>query len=312
MTHQKVARALVNWFASAQRPLPWRAADTSAWAVLVSEIMSHQTPMSRVEPVWRDWMERWPTPRALADAPTAEVLVAWGSLGYPRRALRLQECARAIGDGEVPRTEEGLLALPGVGPYTAAAVASFAFGERTIVLDVNVRRVLSRVFAGVDHPKPALSKKEHAWARQFVPKDHHVEFNAAAMELGALVCTSRNPSCHECPLAEHCAWLKAGQPKSGVRPKTQAWHGTDRQLRGAIMAVLKESAVQGSTLREDYFTAPAADFEDTVITGLPEAVGSSLTRVRALGTHDRIARLIDDLVSDGLATRNSGVLSLPQ
>lgn len=310
-TARTVSDTLVDWFAHAQRPLPWRAADTSAWAVLVSEVMSHQTPMSRVEPVWRAWMERWPTPQALAAAPTAEVLVAWGSLGYPRRALRLQECAQAIGDGDVPRTEEELLELPGIGPYTAAAVASFAFGERTVVLDVNVRRVLSRVFAGVDHPKPALSKKEHAWARQFVPQERHVEFNAAAMELGALVCTSRNPRCEECPVAEHCAWLATGKPQSDARPKTQAWHGTDRQLRGAIMKTLKESRVHNSEVRVDYFVAPANTFDDTVLTELPEPVATALSRVRELGTHDRIARLIDDLVTDGLATSSSGVLRLP-
>lgn len=319
----QVAQAVVEWFAGAARPLPWRAAGVSPWAVLVSEVMSHQTPMSRVEPVWRAWMDRWPTPGALAQAPTAEVVLAWGSLGYPRRALRLQECARVVAARGMPQTEAGLLELPGVGPYTAAAVASFAFGESTVVLDVNVRRVLGRVFGGVSHPKPALSKREHAWARQFVPQVAHAEFNAGAMELGALVCTSRAPKCGGCPVARWCQWLAAGRPvDEAVKPKTQAWAGTDRQLRGAIMKALRLSA-GGATggaaggadtappLRVDFFVTPTESFDDADLEVLQAQVAQAVARVRELGTSERIARLIDDLVSDGLAVQRDGALTLP-
>src|SRR5699024_4997249 len=124
---------------------------------LVSEVMLQQTPVVRVEPVWREWMARWPTASGLAEAPTADVLRAWGRLGYPRRALRLQDCARALVErhaGDVPERFEDLLALPGVGAYTAGAVTAFAFGRRAVVLDTNVRRVLGRVFDGDALPHP--------------------------------------------------------------------------------------------------------------------------------------------------------------
>lgn len=146
---EAVADALAEWWHASARDLPWRFGRTTAWGVLVSEVMSQQTQMSRVVPYWNDWMERWPDAVALADAAKADVITAWGRLGYPRRALRLQECARVVAsdyDNKLPRTYDELLALPGIGDYTASAVMSFAFGERIAVVDTNIRRVLSRVF----------------------------------------------------------------------------------------------------------------------------------------------------------------------
>lgn len=307
---------VLEWFADNARDLPWRTPGTSAWGVLVSEVMSQQTPMSRVAPKWEAWMATWPTPADLAAAPTSEVLIAWDSLGYPRRALRLQECARAITerhDGVVPSTEEELLALPGIGSYTAAAVASFAHRNRATVLDVNIRRVLSRVFAGVEHPKAALSKKETAWAAGLVPTHDHVEWNAGVMELGALVCTSRSPRCAECPLQDLCAWNLAGRPVAPERkPRTQSWAGTDRQLRGAIMKVLRTATTAGLPTR--LLTASALDLTTTdeeTLAGLPAPVVAAVERVRDLGTADRIDRLVTDLVSDGLAVLEDGRLRLP-
>ena len=163
---------VVEWFAAHRRELPWRAEDRTAWGVLVSEVMLQQTPVVRVQPVWEQWMAVWPTPGDLAAASTSDVLRAWGRLGYPRRALRLQECARAVTErhgGVVPRTEQELLSLPGVGSYTAAAVVAFAYGGRSVVLDTNVRRVLARTLAGQALPAPAQTTAEVRLASAVVP-----------------------------------------------------------------------------------------------------------------------------------------------
>lgn len=237
-----------EWFVRAARDLPWRSPDCTPWGVLVSEVMLQQTPVVRVEPVWREWMERWPTASGLAEAPTADVLRAWGRLGYPRRALRLQDCARALVErhaGDVPERFEDLLALPGVGPYTAGAVTAFAFGRRAVVLDTNVRRVLGRVFDGDALPHPHQTVAEVRRAEALVPADdaEAATWAAASMELGALVCTARAPRCEACPVADLCAWRIAGFPadEHAARRRTQAWAGTDRQCRGRVMGTLRAS-----------------------------------------------------------------------
>jgi A/G-specific adenine glycosylase len=240
--------AVTTWFDGSARDLPWRSANRTPWGVLVSEVMLQQTPVVRVEPVWREWMVRWPAPSALADAPTGDVLRTWGRLGYPRRALRLQDCARVITrdhDGAVPADDAALRALPGVGEYTAAAVRAFAFGLRSVVVDTNVRRVLARTVTGVALPDPAYSAAERALAHRVAPADDAAaaRWAAASMELGALVCTARGPDCGACPVRDTCAWRAAGHPPDALahRRRTQPWHGTDRQVRGRILAVLRES-----------------------------------------------------------------------
>lgn len=240
---------VVEWFAHEARPLPWRAPGTTPWGVLVSEVMSQQTPVARVAPSWQAWLERWPTPVDLAAADAADVLRMWGTLGYPRRALRLQDCARAIVErhgGEVPSSSEDLLALPGIGPYTAGAVLAFAFGRRAVVLDTNVRRVLARAVAGTALPHPHQTAAEVRLAESVLPDDDAsaAAWSAASMELGALVCTARSPRCGECPVADLCTWRLAGSPpdEHAGRRRTQAWHGTDRQCRGRVMAVLREAS----------------------------------------------------------------------
>lgn len=297
--------------------------------MLVSEVMSQQTPVVRVAPRWREWMARWPKPSDLAAAAPADVLLMWDSLGYPRRALRLQETARAIaadhGD-EVPADLDALRALPGVGSYTAAAVASFAYGIRTTVLDVNVRRVLARVFAGVEGRPGSLSRREETWSEQFVPTEAHVRWNAGAMEFGALVCTARSPRYDDCPLAELCAWREAGFPASEkpVR-RPQAWHGTDRQLRGAIMRVLRTAAQarpgDGASVAEAALTSPVAALtatEAAAVEELPEGVRSAISALRDLDAGgDRTSGLLADLIADGLAVRietagEANRVSLPQ
>ncbi len=239
---------MLAWYRAERRDLPWRSPDVSGWGVLVSEVMLQQTPVSRVEPAWRSWMSRWPTPADLAAASPADVLRAWDRLGYPRRALRLREAAAAIvdrHDGVVPRDRESLLALPGVGGYTAAAVRAFAFGERDVVLDTNVRRVLGRLLDGVALPAPSLTRAEEARAEAVLPQDPATSatWNIALMELGALVCTARSPRCELCPVAALCAWRAAGYPhdQHASRRRTQPWAGTDRQARGRLMAALRDA-----------------------------------------------------------------------
>ena len=262
------------WFAGAARDLPWRAPDRTPWGVLVSEVMLQQTPVVRVAPVWREWMARWPGPADLAAAPTAEVLRAWGRLGYPRRALRLQDCARAITerhDGQVPQGLDELMALPGVGAYTAGAVTAFAFGRRAVVLDTNVRRVLARALDGVALPHPHQTVAEVRRAEALVPQDdaEAASWAAASMELGALVCTARSPRCGECPVANLCAWRLAGFPadEHAARRRTQAWAGTDRQCRGRVMAALR--AADGPVPREGIDWPDPAQL-DRALAGLVE------------------------------------------
>ncbi len=239
---------LLAWFDEHARVLPWRAADRTPWGVLVSEVMLQQTPVSRVEPAWRSWLARWPTPTSLAQATPADVLRAWDRLGYPRRALRLHACAATIvarHGGEVPDDEAALLALPGVGAYTAAAVRAFAFGRRAIVLDTNVRRVIGRHAAGLALPAPSQTAAEVALADRLTPPDDATaaRWALATMELGALVCTARAPRCELCPVASSCAWSAAGRPpdEHGGRRRSQSWQGTDRQVRGRVMALLREA-----------------------------------------------------------------------
>ena len=228
------------------RDLPWRQPDTSPWGVLVSEVMLQQTPVARVEPVYRAWLARWPAPADLAAEPPGEAVRLWGRLGYPRRALRLHAAAVEVVDrygGELPTSYDGLRSLPGVGDYTAAAVMSFAHGARHAVLDTNVRRVLARAVGGLEQPAPSLSAAERARAEALVPDEPAVaaRWAVAVMELGALVCTARSPRCETCPLRDRCAWRLAGSPAyDGPPRRVQAFAGTDRQVRGLLMAVLRD------------------------------------------------------------------------
>lgn len=233
---------ILNWYAANKRDLPWR--NSTAWGVMVSEFMLQQTSVIRVLPKWNEWMQRWPTPADLASASTADVIIAWGRLGYPRRALRLHECAKIITDryaGNVPESLEALRALPGVGDYTAGAIAAFAFSAKTLVLDINIRRLFCRVIDGIESPKPTLSKQEQVLRTELLPKNDAHVWAAATMEFGALVCTARNPRCEQCPLASLCQWKAAGYPASEEPRKAQGWHGTDRQCRGIIVQALREN-----------------------------------------------------------------------
>lgn len=238
---------VLGWYDEHARDLPWRSPSASPWSVMVSEFMLQQTPVARVLPVHAAWLTRWPTPAALAGESTGEAVRMWGRLGYPRRALRLHAAASAIvaeHGGEVPAAYGELLALPGIGDYTAAAIASFAFGQRHVVLDTNVRRVFARAVSGVEFPPASVTRAERDLATELLPADDSTAatWAVAVMELGALVCTARDPSCDACPVAGRCAWLAAGRPAHDGPPRRgQAWDGTDRQCRGRIMAVLRDA-----------------------------------------------------------------------
>jgi A/G-specific adenine glycosylase len=237
---------VLDWYAAHARDLPWRRADASAWAVMVSEFMLQQTPVARVLPVYDAWMRAWPTPSALAAAAPGEAVRAWGRLGYPRRALRLHSAAQAIADrheGQVPADRETLRELPGVGDYTAAAVSTFAFGRRNAVLDTNVRRVLARATAGDALPATSVTATERQRADALLPDDDAVAatWSVAVMELGALVCTARSPRCHACPVVAECAWATAGFPAYDGPPRRgQTYAGTDRQCRGRLLGVVRD------------------------------------------------------------------------
>lgn len=241
-----IVTTINDWYQQFPRQLPWGEPDCSAWGILVSEVMLQQTPVARVEPIWREWMRRWPTPADLADAELGEVLRSWGGLGYPRRAKWLRECAIAIRDdfgGELPRNEVTLRSLPGIGEYTAAAVASFAFRQRTLVLDTNIRRVIARLWTGQELPRGHVTNAERDFSRSLLPEvgDDCRIWNLASMELGAVVCTSRSPKCEQCPVSSSCLWKERGFPVGEVKRKAQSWHGSDRQVRGAVMAVMRAS-----------------------------------------------------------------------
>jgi A/G-specific adenine glycosylase len=243
------AAAILRWYASHARDLPWRRPGAGPWAILVSEVMLQQTPVARVRPAYEAWLARWPAPASLAAASPADAVRQWGRLGYPRRALRLHATARVIAEqhgGTVPSSVAALRALPGVGSYTAAAVASFAFGQRHAVLDTNVRRVLARLIGGVARPAPSPTALEVRVAESLLPAEPGLapRWSVAVMELGALVCTADRPRCTSCPVATTCAWHQAGCPAQdtgGAPRRSQGYEGTDRQCRGRLLAVLRDS-----------------------------------------------------------------------
>jgi A/G-specific adenine glycosylase len=247
MAAHDLATAAVAWYDANARDLPWRSPDATPWGVLVSEVMLQQTPVSRVLPAWLEWTARWPTPADLAADAPGEAIRAWGRLGYPRRALRLHECAVAIvasHGGAVPSDVDELLGLPGIGMYTARAVAAFAYRQRHPVVDTNVRRLVARVVTGTPDAGPATTARDLVAVAELLPEDPESAARAsvAFMELGALVCTARNPRCADCPLASVCEFRRSGAAlPAGPTRRPQRYAGTDRQVRGLLLAVLRES-----------------------------------------------------------------------
>ena len=283
----QVIEAICAWFDANGRDLPWRRPGTSAWGVLVSEVMSQQTPMSRVIGPWHEWMNRWPTPDDLAEEDSGEAVAAWGRLGYPRRALRLHSCAVAIAtehDGVVPNSYDELVALPGIGDYTASAVVSFAFGGRATVLDTNVRRLIARAESGIANCPTSVTRAERVVADALVPDEdvRAAKWAVASMELGALVCTARSPQCEVCPIRDSCRWVIDGKPDNAPARRGQPWKGTDRQCRGVIMDVVRNS---------------------------PRGVKVQMA-LSAWPQPDQASRCLESLLDDGLVHRRGNLISL--
>lgn len=283
----QVIEAICAWFDADGRDLPWRRPGTSAWGVLVSEVMSQQTPMSRVIGPWHEWMNRWPTPDDLAEEDSGEAVAAWGRLGYPRRALRLHSCAVAIAtehDGVVPNSYDELVALPGIGDYTASAVVSFAFGGRATVLDTNVRRLIARAESGIANCPTSVTRAERIVADALVPDEdaRAAKWAVASMELGALVCTARSPQCEVCPIRDSCRWVIDGKPDNAPARRGQPWKGTDRQCRGVIMDVVRNS--------------PRGVKVQMALSAWPEP--------------DQASRCLESLLDDGLVHRRGSLISL--
>jgi len=283
----QVIEAICAWFDANGRDLPWRRPGTSAWGVLVSEVMSQQTPMSRVIGPWHEWMNRWPTPDDLAEEDSGEAVAAWGRLGYPRRALRLHSCAVTIAtehDGVVPNSYDELVALPGIGDYTASAVVSFAFGGRATVLDTNVRRLIARAESGIANCPTSVTRAERVVADALVPDEdvRAAKWAVASMELGALVCTARSPQCEVCPIRDGCRWVIDGRPDNAPARRGQPWKGTDRQCRGVIMDVVRNS--------------PHGVKVQMALSAWPEL--------------DQASRCLESLLDDGLVHRRGSLISL--
>ncbi len=324
MRSQPLLPVLRAWWDENARLLPWRVdpdqrddfrrarrpphiSTTTPWGVLVCEVMSQQTPMTRVAPLWCAWMKRWPTPQALAAASRSDILTAWGSLGYPSRALRLHQCARVVIQryhGQLPVTVSELMKLPGIGQYTASAVASFADCQPVAVTDTNIRRVITRAADGVESLGGATTRSDWKRAHSLLPtvqnpgnpaitgKDDRL-WNQTLMEIGALVCLPRNPRCDACPLVGICRWKAAGYPGAGAkhtRP-VQKWAGTDRQMRGKIMKLIRRETAHGTPfISRDVY----------------ESLG-------AHGKEDQLQRCITGLAHDGLITaRADGTIGFPR
>jgi A/G-specific adenine glycosylase len=285
-----IVPAASDWFREAARDLPWRRPGFGAWGILVSEVMLQQTPVARVIPRLEEWLERWPAPADLAAVPPGDAVRAWHRLGYPRRALNLHAAAVAITErhgGIVPESLPELLALPGIGDYTARAVAAFAYGHRHPVVDTNVRRVLARAVAGHGEAGPPSTRRDLAAMEVILPTglaDARLA-NAAIMELGAVVCTARAPRCDACPIAAQCSWRLDGYPpylgeKAAVQKR---YEGSDRQVRGLILAQIRAADVPVS--REEI---------DTVWPDAPQ-----------------LERAMASLLRDGLVIAGDGGFELP-
>ena len=285
-----VPHPLLSWWeANGRHELPWRA-TRDPWAVLVSELMLQQTQVPRVATRWPQFLERFPTPASCAAAPVGDVVVAWEGLGYNRRAVNLHRCATAVVEhhgGRLPEDLDDLLALPGIGPYTARAVLVFAFEHDLGLVDTNAGRFVARALAGRALPL----RGAQAVADAAVPAGDGWRWGQAVFDLGATTCTKRAPRCDACPLRDgHCAWAAAGFPdpdpvlgSAGISTPQSRFEGSDRQGRGRLVAALR--------------SGPVADADLARVMGWPD-------------DPHRAASVARTLVADGLASADDGFWSL--
>jgi A/G-specific adenine glycosylase len=268
--------AVLGWGVPTMRDLPWRA-ERDPWRILVSEVMLQQTQVERVIPKWNAFLDAFPTPADCAAASLGDVLRLWQGLGYPRRARNLQAAAAVAverHDGQLPDDLDALLALPGIGPYTARAVLAFAYERDVAVVDTNIARILARTAGERLTPKRAQARADEA-----VPSGQGWVWNQVIMDLGATLCRS-NPKCDLCPLASSCAWHRSGHPvpdpatgSAGVSGKQARFEGSDRQARGVVLSAV------GARAR------PITEFDERIVAGL---------------------------VADGLVVVSDGTVGLPE
>lgn len=283
----ELRRRLMRWYrANGRHQLPWRL-TRDPYAVLVSEVMLQQTQVDRVLPYYAAWLERWPDFPALAAAPASEVIRAWRGLGYNRRALNLHRLANVVVErhgGTLPANEFDILALPGIGTYTASAVGCFARGKRVVVADTNIARVVARVTLGAARQQEVAGRTLGGALEELLPARNARDHNLALMDLGALVCSARAPACEACPLSTSCAWRSAGFPAAQTAAQaTPRFETTARYARGRIIDALRE--------------APATT--DELGAALPEA------------HRGRVGHYLDALLRDGLVTRAGDCWRLP-
>jgi A/G-specific adenine glycosylase len=279
---------LLDWWEGQRRDLPWRA-TRDPWAVLVCEVMAQQTQVARVAARWGPFLDRFPTPAACAEAPVAELVTWWRGMGYNRRAVNLHRCATAVvthHGGDLPDDLDALLALPGIGPYTARAVLAFAFERDVGIVDTNAARVLAR-WSG----RRLTARQAQTAADLAVPPGRAWAWNQAVLDLAASVCVRRSPRCDTCPVTERCAWRSEGWPlpdpadgSAGVSGGQSRFEGSDRQGRGRLLDALREGPVPAAAV-------PAS-------AGWPD-------------DPDRATRVVAGLVADGLATWHHDTLHLP-
>jgi A/G-specific adenine glycosylase len=249
---EQIQEALLSWFEENGRDLPWRR-TRDPWRVLVSEVMLQQIQVKRAVPFYERFLARFPTVDALAEAPLAEAIWVWEDLGRYRRIVYLHKTARIVVekyDGRVPSDPDELIRLPGIGPYTAGAVACFAYERDAVFLDTNMRRVLHRLFFGLKPATSATDKELLAIAKELAPPGHGWRWNQALMATGALICNARGPRCDECPLHEGCrARMEAssvGWPRPQREPPTYRYGDSHRYYRGRVLAELREVSHAGS------------------------------------------------------------------
>ena len=281
-----IQQTILDWYAQHKRDLPWRS-TTDPYHIVVSEFMLQQTQVPRVIPKYHEFLKRFPTIQSLAQASPANVIDAWAGLGYNRRALYLHKFAQAIikqHNGQIPSDREALLELPGIGPYTSQAIRCFAFKKHAAVVDINIKRIYSRLFfrgAGTEQELQNI-------ARELIPQSHGVEWNNALMDFGSLLCTD-NPKCNICPLTVTCTAYKSGTPERYVKPKTQSkFIGSNRFYRSLIIKELRKS---------ENFTCSAA----------------AIQKLKPKNkTNEWFEKIIASLEKDGMITRDVKTVSLPK
>ncbi|GCE13026.1 A/G-specific adenine glycosylase [Tengunoibacter tsumagoiensis] len=307
----RVNTGLLQWYAQKQRDLPWRT-TSDPYAVLVSEIMLQQTQVDRVLPKYQQFLTAFPTLEALAAAPTADVISVWVPLGYNRRAVSLQSIAQQVISryaGRIPDTIDELLTLKGIGRYTAGAVACFAYRKQVATVDTNIRRVLHRLFLGLEHPEPKVNDAQMlTLAEQVLPPGEAYPWNQALMDLGATVCTSNNPLCMNCPLQTECI-AYAEMSQHSLFPS------------GAVLRQLRKVAEKKPRYQAQPFTSSNRYFRGRIVDLLRSLPPEERLPLSTLGPlikadfssaqEDWLQKIVTGLVKDGLLDANEDGVKLP-